>query len=200
LSLPDVYNHACRLCGLCDVGNKWVCLPGRGNPDSGALIVGEAPGATEDELGKPFVGMSGKMLDAAMNKIGFDPQEVYVTNAVKCRPPSNRTPSYEEVNICFAYLDEEVFRLKPRAIMTLGNVPLYAVLDKKGGITKSAGIWKRIAGPHGDILVIPNYHPAYISRYPEKQSFFEEVVDDFVKVWQYGAKHSVEETWKYARP
>jgi uracil-DNA glycosylase family 4 len=197
-----IYNHACRLCDLCDVGNKWVCLPGRGNPDSRALIVGEAPGATEDETGQPFVGLSGKLLTEALvscDILTFE-DTPYITNAVKCRPPNNNTPNHEEVEACFPYLDEEVASINPVAMLLLGNVPLYSVTREKGGITRKAGIWRRIAGPHGDILVMPNYHPAYVKRYPDKEDFFKEVVDDFVQVWKYGLKHSVEDTWKYARP
>lgn len=198
--MKGVYNHACELCGLCDVGNNWVCLPGRGDSTSRGLIVGEAPGATEDEEGRPFVGLSGRYVDSALTKAGVRPDAVYITNAVKCRPPANRTPTEGELLACFGYLHEEVSRLNPVAIMTLGNPAMFSVLRDKGGITKKAGLWRRIEGVSNDLLVIPNLHPAYIARYPEKQSFFEEVVDDFVKVWQYGEKHSTDETWRYAKP
>lgn len=198
--MNDLYNHNCRLCGLCEENNNWICLPGRGDPESRALVVGEAPGATEDELGQPFVGMSGSYVNAALAKAGVGPNDVYITNAVKCRPPGNRTPSESEVLACFPYLDEEVYRINPITIMTLGNPAMFAVLREKAGITRKAGLWRRIEGPHQDILVIPNFHPAYINRYRDKEPFFEEVVDDFVKVWQYGKVHSTDETWAYARP
>ncbi len=198
--IDDIYNSSCFLCGLCNVGNKYICIPGKGDPKSRGLIVGEAPGAREDEQGIPFVGISGGYISGALAKAGVRPEKVYITNCVKCRPPGNRTPTTEEIEACFVYLFEEVRLIDPVAVMTLGNPAMQAVTGLKGGITKKAGLWLRVSRDNEDLLVIPNYHPAFIARNPDKLSFFEEVVDEFVKVWDYGKTHTTEETWQYARP
>jgi uracil-DNA glycosylase family 4 len=201
MQITDVYNPSCSLCGLCNVGNKFICLPGKGDSKSRSLIVGEAPGAKEDDQGIPFVGISGDYINAALAKAGVRPEELYITNSVKCRPPGNRTPTNHEISACFPYLFEEVRLIDPVSVMTLGNPATYAVSGRKLGITQRAGLWERVARDNAeDLLVIPNYHPAYIARNPDKKDFFEEVVDEFVKVWQYGVKHTLEETWRYAKP
>lgn len=200
--MKEIYDSNCKLCSLCDVGNRVVCLPGRGDPSSHALIIGEAPGAQEDEKGEPFVGLSGGILNSALAKSGVSSNDVYITNAVKCRPPGNRTPDAFEIESCFPYLYEEVRAIKPVVMMPLGNVALQAVTAQVGGITKKAGLWKRLelgADLH-DALVLPNYHPAYVNRNKDRLPFFEEVVDDFVKVWKYALKHTVDESWSYAKP
>ena len=163
------------------------------------MIVGEAPGRTEDELAIPFVGESGKILRDALDKTGCN--DPFITNAAKCRPPANRTPTTDEVDACFTYLEKEVEDVDPVAIMTLGNVGMYSITGLPSGITRRAGVWLKVTHPRGDpLLVLPNYHPAYVLRNPHKKMFFEEVVDEFVRVWQYGLTHTLEETWKYAMP
>jgi DNA polymerase len=171
--------------------------------DSRAMIIGEAPGAKEDEEGLPFIGSAGKLLSEALEEALGGPQFVkpFITNAVKCRPPDNRTPTEIEVEACFTYLEDEVEAIDPVAIMVLGNVPLYAVTREKGGITKKAGLWERIDHPRGvPLLVLYNLHPAYVRRNPDKKDFFFECVAEFVSVWQYGLNHTQEETWNYAMP
>jgi uracil-DNA glycosylase family 4 len=208
MSANDIYNHSCDLCPLANAGNNWICLPGRGSLSSRALVVGEAPGGTEDREGKPFVGRSGEILTFALETALLDlalesekPEPPYITNSVKCRPPDNRTPTEEEALACFTYLEKEVEALNPVAVMTLGNAALYSVTGEKGGVTTKAGIWKKVSHPRGDpLLVMPNLHPAYILRNPSKHEFFAEVVKEFVAVWQYGLTHRWEDTWEYATP
>lgn len=101
---------------------------------------------------------------------------------------------------CWEYLEKEVAELKPAAVMTLGNIALQAITGEVGGITRKAGLWKRVSHPESDLLVLPNYHPSYILRNPDKEDFFREIVDDFVKVWHYGIDHRTEDTWRYAKP
>lgn len=199
--MSEIYNHNCNHCPLHETAKR-ICIPGSGDPHSRAFIVGEAPGANEDEQGIPFVGMSGSVINGALAKAGISREEVFVTNAVKCRPPDNRTPTDFELETCFDYLFKEVDLYNPSVIMTLGNPAMQAVTGEKGGITRKAGLWKKVLGPNSvdHILVIPNYHPAYVLRYRDKQNFFEEVVLDFVSVWRYSVGHTIEETWRYAKP
>lgn len=214
MNIKEVYNHECTLCPLALSENlRSVCVPARGDPSSRALIVGEAPGEQEDKENKPFVGSSGRKLEEALAK-AFKEVQFYsgsglfakspkpvITNAAKCRPPRNRTPTTQEMDACFEYLAQEVEIVDPVAIMTLGNAALYAVSGQKGGVTKIAGLWRQIQHPSGDpLLVIPNLHPSFVLRFPEHQEFFEEIVKDFVQVWRYGLTHTTEETWRYARP
>lgn len=201
MDIDEIYDHSCNLCPLGSIPtNKSVCVPGRGIIQSRAVIVGEAPGATEDEEGLPFVGQSGEVLDRALVKAGFDDLFPVITNAVKCRPVKNATPNFEEVDACWGYLQKEVELVNPVAMMTLGNIAMYAITGKKSGITRLAGIWQKVSHTDGFYLVLPNYHPAFVKRFPEKENFFQEIVKDFYDVWNYGLDHTPEDTWKYASP
>lgn len=206
--MNEIYNHNCELCPLHAGDNKIVCMPGRTANNaihSRAMIIGEAPGAKEDETGVPFIGKSGsKLWQALENSDSFLAHcgpEPFITNSVKCRPNENATPLFSHVDACFSYLEKEVELVNPVAIMTLGNRALYAITGIKEGVSKLAGLWRKVSRPnHDPLLVIPNFHPAYVMKNPHKQHFFEEVVDDFVKVWHYGVKHNADQTWRYARP
>src|SRR5581483_11204613 len=116
----------CDLCpALCSSRSKIV--NGRGNTSATILIVGEAPGQQEDQLGKPFAGESGKLLARLLSEAGISPLEVYLTNAVRCRPAGNRTPTAKEIAACRAYLIEEIRRVNPRVIITVGGTALKPV-------------------------------------------------------------------------
>ena len=126
----------CTKCDLCKTRTNAV--PGNGNFQSDVIFVGEAPGRNEDKSGEPFVGVAGKKLEIALEGAGITRDTVYITNVVKCRPPSNRVPSTAERDTCKEYLKEEISIIKPKIICILGNTAFNSVL---GGseITKYRG-------------------------------------------------------------
>lgn len=160
-------NPNCTLCKL-HSSAKTVCLLGNGPMNAEVMIVGEAPSAREDETGEPFVGKSGQLLNEVLEQFGFDRDEMFVTNAVSCRPPDNRTPTKAEINKCRVWLDHQIDRVKPKFVLLLGNTPLQSV-------TGAAGITKQRGRPFekDGILYIPTYHPSFILRDDSNRLFLE---------------------------
>jgi DNA polymerase len=151
----------CRACGLC--AERRNPVPGEGNPAAELVFVGEAPGAEEDEQGRPFVGRSGELLLAMVAAMGFSREEIFIANVVKCRPPGNRAPARGEIAACLPYLQRQLLAIRPRVIVTLGNTALRAVMgDEKLGITTVRGTQLSWQG----IPVMPTFHPAYLLRNP----------------------------------
>jgi DNA polymerase len=124
--------------------------------------VGEAPGRQEDVSGVPFVGQAGKVLDKGLAKVSLSREDVVVTNAVKCRPVSNRTPESDEIEACSPYLIREIEALDAYVILALGNVAAEALLGFSG-ITSIRGTWHRLDAEK-ERWVMPTFHPAYILR------------------------------------
>jgi uracil-DNA glycosylase len=107
-------------------------VPGEGNSNAKIMLVGEAPGKKEDELGKPFVGMAGKILDQVLDKAGIDRSKIFITNVVKCRPPGNRIPDEEETTACITnHLQRQISIIRPRVICVLGRTALESLLGMK---------------------------------------------------------------------
>jgi DNA polymerase len=146
----------CRLCGLCENRTK-IVLPS-GDPNSGVVFVGEAPGEREDIMGRPFVGRSGKLLDAIMEEEGVDRSKVMITNTVKCRPPENRDPTKEEMDACRPFLDHELSGRK--VIVGLGKSACRDLLGYEGKMSDIANRKMSIKVLGKDVLFIPTYHPA----------------------------------------
>ena len=141
-------------CGFepCTTASRMV--PGEGNPHAAVMFVGEAPGATEDELGRPFVGRAGKLLGELLAEAGLVREDVWITNVVKARPPSNRDPKAPEVAHCMPWLQREVELIRPRLIVPLGRHAL-----------KHFAPTAKIGEAHGTVLegdppLFPLYHPA----------------------------------------
>ena len=155
---------------------------GDGNPDTDLMIVGEAPGAREDATGIPFVGASGKKLTAILKETGIDRKDVYIANVVKCRPPGNRTPTEVEIVKCGPYLNLQVNIIKPKYILTLGNVATNFFLKIGGGITKLRG---RIFNYQG-IKLFPTFHPSYLLKHPEAESIFRKDIAHLKEVMENG--------------
>lgn len=150
------------VCTKCDLSKtRTNTVFARGNPRSYIMIVGEAAGHDEDISGKPFVGLSGKLLDKALVEVGLNPEtDVYVCNIVKCRPPGNRKPSQDESDTCIDYLEEQINIINPQIILTLGNTATENLINTTFGVTKIHGkVFKRLSSK-----VIPMYHPSYILR------------------------------------
>lgn len=168
----------CTLCKLHETA-QFVCLLGQGPKQCDVMIIGEAPGKREDASGKPFVGRSGELLDEILSEGGFNRKDVYITNAVSCRPPGNRTPTKGEIKTCKVWLDRQIKAVKPKFVLLLGNVPLQAITGK-------AGIKKQRGKPfeRDGIVYLPTYHPAFALRDPPMKYFidrdvrlFREIVD-----------------------
>jgi uracil-DNA glycosylase family 4 len=149
----------CDACGLCK--RRKQAVPGVGDRQADWLFVGEGPGAEEDERGEPFVGQAGRLLDAMLARIDLKRgEDVYIANAVKCRPPNNRTPEAAELAACFPYLQRQIALIRPRLIVALGRPAAQALLNEEVRIAASRG--KLFS--HNDIPVVVTYHPAYLLR------------------------------------
>ncbi|MCL1791009.1 MAG: uracil-DNA glycosylase [Peptococcaceae bacterium] len=151
-------NLACNHCELRS-GCRGVVF-GEGNPDSPVLFVGEGPGQTEDDMGRPFVGRAGELLNQMLTEVGFRRENVYITNIVKCRPPGNRTPSPDEMERCLPWLRKQYAILKPRIMVLMGLAATCGILDKDMKMNRCRGRWFR----RGDIQILPIYHPAAVLR------------------------------------
>jgi len=130
------------------------------------MVVGEAPGRREVEVEKPFSGPVGKYLDLILENVGLDRDSLYITNAVRCHPPGDRSPSMQELKACKGYLIEEIKRVRPKKILALGNAPLGS-LTGKSGITKHRGSPVVISFDDLQVEVLPTFHPGFTRRYPK---------------------------------
>lgn len=150
---------ACRQCRLCETRKQAVL--GVGDRQADWLFVGEGPGAEEDERGEPFVGQAGKLLDNMLASIALKRGEnVYIANAVKCRPPVNRTPEADEIAACRPYLQRQVALIQPKLIVALGRPAAQTLLQ---GEVKISAVRGKLHDYQG-IPVIVTYHPAYLLR------------------------------------
>lgn len=150
---------SCQACALCRRRKQAVF--GVGDTQADWLVVGEGPGAEEDERGEPFVGEAGKLLDAMLWAIGLRRGEnVYIANTVKCRPPGNRTPESQEMAACFPYLTRQIALLKPKLIIAVGRPAAQTLLGREVRIADVRG---RVF-EHKGIPLIVTYHPAYLLR------------------------------------
>ena len=148
----------CNACKLCETTDN-VCIMGTGPKRAKIMVVGEAPGAEEEEYGKPFMGKAGKLLTRLMKEAGLKRKDVYTTNAVHCRPPDNKTPTKSIIKKCRPWLDKEIKRVKPKFVILLGNTALESITGSKG-IKKARG--KPIE--QDGIIFLPTYHPAFVLR------------------------------------
>lgn len=148
---------------------------GEGNPHSPLLFVGEGPGVDEDRQGRPFVGRAGRLLDKMLAAAEIVREEIYISNIVKCRPPGNRTPTPEEMNVCIAILREQYAAMRPKVLVTLGSAPTRAILHPRAKITQVRGKWFKRKG----LFILPTFHPAFLLRNPESK---REAWEDFQKI------------------
>ena len=162
----------CRACALCDSRTRTV--PGTGNrvaPE--VMFVGEGPGEDEDARGEPFVGAAGQLLTKMIAAMGYEREEVFIANIVKCRPPKNRVPEPSEIEACMPWLERQIALIRPKCLVALGATAFKGLTgDMKASITKVRGVWHK----HGDIPLMPSFHPAYLLRYaPAKKSAWEDL-------------------------
>lgn len=137
-----------------------------GNPAAKLMFIGEAPGADEDRVGKPFMGRSGKLLDRMMAAVGLDRTSAYVTNIVPWRPPGNRNPTPQEVAICKPFIERQIELAAPDLIVCLGSPSTQAITGTKDGILKARGRFYPYRVGDREIRVLATLHPAYLLRQP----------------------------------
>lgn len=160
----------CQKCALGATRNRFVF--GVGNPNADVLFIGEAPGADEDKLGEPFVGRAGKLLDKILAAIEFDRSQVYIANILKCRPPKNRDPQPDEMDLCIPYLEHQIALIKPRFICCLGRIAAQRILETKTPLGKLRHQWFDRFGAQ----LMVTYHPAALLRFAEyKRETWEDV-------------------------
>lgn len=177
----------CELCPL-HKSAEYVCLMGTGPRQAKIMIVGEAPGAREDEEHAAFVGASGQLLRSTLRDVGIDPEACYITNAAKCRPPENRTPTRTESKACSeSYLQEELRRVQPDLVVPVGNAALQAF--GRSGITKRRGQPEDF----GSFVLFPTFHPAYVLRSPQHGPLFRSDLERLARLAR-GESSSVERT------
>jgi DNA polymerase len=176
----------CTRCRL-HAGRKTIVF-GSGNPAAKLVFVGEGPGADEDKQGLPFVGRAGqlltRMIDGTCERIGLPIRrpDVYICNVVKCRPPENRAPENDEMEVCGQFLARQIKAIQPKAICVLGGTAAKALLSTTTGITQLRGKWQRWGG----IRVMPTYHPSYLLRgfnRQGKRQAFEDLKQVFLYVY-----------------
>jgi DNA polymerase len=138
-----------------------------GNPQAKIMVIGEAPGSDEDRQGKPFVGVSGQLLDRMLAGVGFDRTTLYITNVLNWRPPGNRKPTPSEVALTLPFLMRHIELIDPQLILLSGDSAAKAVTGSKEGITRLRGKWQQITTPNGKkYRALPTFHPAFLLRSP----------------------------------
>ena len=135
-------------------------MPGEGNVHAHIMLIGEGPGRDEDEMGRPFVGKAGQLLDKMLLSIGFNRNSVYIANILKCRPPGNRDPLPHEATACIGYLRSQVALIKPQILVCLGRISSGYILNQDIRITRDRGVWHHVK----DFYIMPTYHPAALLR------------------------------------
>lgn len=170
---------SCSGCPLSSSRTRVV--PGEGNLYSRVMLLGEAPGRSEDEEGRPFVGAAGRLLNRLIEGAGFRREDLFITNVVKCRPPNNREPRPDEIAACSYFTDRIVALVDPAVIVALGNYAGYYLFELKGGIrwagvSKMRGRVYRLSIVGAERAIIPTYHPAAALYNPQ---LYETIRSDF---------------------
>ncbi len=182
VQVPDIENMdaqalqatvaTCQRCQLSKTRTNTVF--GAGSLEADIFFIGEGPGREEDLQGLPFVGRAGKLLTAMIAAVGFDRNQVYIANVVKCRPPNNRDPSTDEASACSRYLRRQIEIIKPKVIVALGRVSAQLLLDTEVPLGGLRGRPQKYRDT--DIDVVVTYHPAYLLRKPtEKRKSWEDL-------------------------
>ena len=179
-ALKEVFTEAqsCTRCAELAAARKTVVF-GAGNADADLMFIGEAPGASEDEQGLPFVGRAGKLLDTLLGEIGLTRSEVFVANVLKCRPPGNRDPLPVEIGNCQDYLHRQVQLIQPAVICSLGNFSTKLLRDDPTGITRLHGQPEVLMLGGRAVRLYPIYHPAAALYTPR---MLETLREDFARL------------------
>lgn len=151
---------ACRACKLCEGRTKTV--PGEGLANARLVVIGEGPGRTEDETGRPFVGRAGELLTKILEAIKLPREQVFICNIVKCRPPENRLPQFDEIAACLPFLYRQIELVKPKVILAMGGTAAQSLLNTK----QSLGALRNQVHRFRGTPVVVTYHPAALLRNP----------------------------------
>lgn len=173
----------CRDCKLCETRHSVVF--GEGNADADIMLVGEGPGETEDDTGRPFVGKAGQLLRKMLVAVELPPEDVYIANIVKCRPPKNRDPEDGECEACIKYLREQVRLIRPKVIVCLGRISASRLISPDFRVTKQHGEWI----DKGNIRFMGTYHPSALLRNPSNKP---DAFEDFLKIKAESLKYKEE--------
>ncbi|MCW1294274.1 MAG: uracil-DNA glycosylase [Candidatus Parvarchaeota archaeon] len=160
----------CTLCDLCLKRKNTV--PGEGNEKASIVIIGEAPGKNEDLQGRPFIGMSGKFLSKSLESIGIDRSMVFITNAVKCRPPNNRKPTKEEIATCRPYLIRQLSVIQPKLILALGTSAASSLGIEFKHLNEIKSRFMDIALGNKRFKCLVTFHPSFPMRFPSARKSF----------------------------
>ena len=176
-ALSDLYKEmsSCRLCELAKTRTHVV--PGEGVENADVLFIGEAPGFHEDQMGRPFVGSAGQLLDKLLALIDLKRHQVHIANVIKCRPPNNREPAPDEILNCSQWLDRQIELIKPKMIVTLGRYSMQKFFPGKT-ISKIHGTGMTLNG----IIYFAMYHPAAALH---QQSLRDTLEQDMKKIPRY---------------
>ena len=161
--------EAIQNCNLKKNASKIVFADG--NIQSPIMIIGEGPGQKEDELGKPFVGDAGNLLNKMLKAINIEREKIYITNVVNYRPPNNRKPEPSEINRYSEYLKEHISIINPKILILMGSTAMEALLGSNKRISKERGQWKEVIIKQKNYKTLVTFHPAYLLRKPDQKKF-----------------------------
>ena len=142
-----------------------------GNPNSELMIVGEGPGEKEDQMGKPFVGDAGALLNKMLKAIDIEREKIYITNVVNFRPPNNRKPESAEITRYSDFLKTHISIINPKILVLMGSTAMESLFGSKIKISKERGIWKELIVNNKKYLVMITFHPAYLLRQPDQKKY-----------------------------
>jgi|TARA_Y100000813_G_scaffold152122_1_gene112356 uracil-DNA glycosylase family 4 len=142
-----------------------------GNPNSELMIVGEGPGEKEDQMGKPFVGDAGTLLNKMLKAIDIEREKIYITNVVNFRPPNNRKPEPAEITRYSEFLKTHISIINPKILVLMGSTAMESLFGSKIKISKERGIWKELIVNNKKYLVMITFHPAYLLRQPDQKKY-----------------------------
>ncbi len=171
LQLENLKNKI-SLVDNCDLKNNAKKIVfGDGNINSQVMIIGEGPGEKEDEIGKPFVGDAGNLLNKMLSAININRDTIYITNVVNFRPPNNRKPTSAEINRYSIFLREHILIINPKILIIMGSTAMEALVGNNIKISKNRGKWKEIIIKNKTFTSIVTFHPAYLLRQPDQKKY-----------------------------
>jgi len=174
-ALLDIVAAEVVVCVKCPLSkSRKNAVPGEGNLNADIMLIGEAPGKSEDLEGRPFVGAAGKFLETLLAEIGLARKDVFIGNVVKCRPPRNREPRPMEIQTCTPYLERQIRTIQPKFIVTLGKYSTQHIFSKAGlpfnSITQARGKFYKTSILGLEMMIFPTFHPAaslYSAKYKQ---------------------------------
>ncbi len=186
--LIEIINKV-KTCLRCELGYKRTnAVPGAGPIDTKVMIIGEAPGEQEDLQGLPFVGKAGQLLTKLLENANIKREEIYITNCVKCRPPNNRVPTFEEMKSCSIHLYKQINLIKPEIIICLGATSIQFLLQKKVSITKIRGLLIEAIVFNHKTYLFPTFHPSFLLRDNRNIPIAQK---DFIQIANYLKKYNI---------